>query len=349
MADPNQLALLKRSVVKWNEWRRAHRIIKVDLSRADLSYAQLAGADLSHAQLTDANLSYAQLAGVDLSKTYFTGTKFSGANLGGAKFGKTDLGKNHFTYVYADFSRAEVSSAYLSRVSFHGFAHRKDPSDPTGRKLLIEKTNVTFREDDLSGADLSGADLSRADLSRANLKDAILDTPSSRSIASKSQPPPSPSPTDWLSLVRTYGGNLLLTAATLASIIQGLDVVERRWREHQEKHKQQGAQTSQPASTASPQLAASPSSKTSTSDKEIVEILLVMDDGSQHAFKRWISDPDALKAYIDAFSDPTSKVKPLQVVFRKLGGRALVVDVTKEGKDNKQLNAILEYLDADPL
>jgi hypothetical protein len=74
-----------------------------------------------------------------------------------------------------------------------------------------------------------------------------------------------------------------------------------------------------------------------------------MDDGSHHNFQRWVSDPDTLRAHIDAFSDPTSKVKPLQVVFRKRKGRALVVDVTEGGKDNKQLNAILSYLEADPL
>lgn len=68
----------------------------------------------------------------------------------------------------------------------------------------------------------------------------------------------------------------------------------------------------------------------------------MMDDGSCHTFKRWISDPDALRTYINDFSDPTSKVKPLQVVFRKREGRALVVDVTEDGGDNRQLNDILD-------
>ncbi|WP_052568168.1 hypothetical protein [Ktedonobacter racemifer] len=83
-------------------------------------------------------------------------------------------------------------------------------------------------------------------------------------------------------------------------------------------------------------------------DKEIVEILLVMDDGSRHGFRRWLADPDDLRAYIDAFNDPTSKVKPLRVIFRKREGRALVVDISAGGKDNPQLNVILGYLDADP-
>ena len=73
-----------------------------------------------------------------------------------------------------------------------------------------------------------------------------------------------------------------------------------------------------------------------------------MDDGSHHSFQQWVTDPDALRTYIDAFSDPTSKVKPLQVLFRKREGRSLVVDVTEGGKDNRQLNVVLSYLDADP-
>ncbi|HXZ03526.1 MAG TPA: hypothetical protein VEH81_01765, partial [Ktedonobacteraceae bacterium] len=113
--------------------------------------------------------------------------------------------------------------------------------------------------------------------------------------------------------------------------------IERRWREHEEKRQQQGTQTTSPSSSKAP-----------VSDSEIVEILLVMDDGSHHSFERWVSNPDDLKAYIDAFSDPTSKVKPLQVIFRKHKGRSLRVDVTEGGKDNRQLNVILSYLEADP-
>ena len=54
-------------------------------------------------------------------------------------------------------------------------------------------------------------------------------------------------------------------------------------------------------------------------------------------------------AQFDAFSDSTSKVKPLQVVFMKRKGRALIVDVATGAKDNRQLNVILSYLDADPV
>jgi hypothetical protein len=61
-------------------------------------------------------------------------------------------------------------------------------------------------------------------------------------------------------------------------------VVERRWREGKEKAKQKQPRVSP------------------DQEKEIVEILLIMDDGSRHNFKRWVSNPDALKAYIGAFT-----------------------------------------------
>jgi uncharacterized protein YjbI with pentapeptide repeats len=293
MADPWQLALLRRSVKEWNAWREAHPHIKVNLSGADLSRANLSGAYL-HRHLGEADLSGADLSGADLN-----GANLSGADLSGAPIFEARL------------SRANLSGANLSRAS--------------------------LSRADLSGADLSGADLSGADLSGADLTGIKRGIPPPKSPTPKSQPSQSSSTINWLGLVETIGENLLLTAASFAAIIQGLDVVERRWREKNEKQKRQGTPPASPSSQ-----------KTPVSDSEIIEIRLVMDDGSHHTFKRWISDPDTLRAYIDAFSDPTSKVKPLQVVFMKRKGRALVVNVTEGGKDNPQINVILSYLEADP-
>jgi hypothetical protein len=273
MADPDQLALLRRSVKEWNMWRQANPddnvyLMGAPLFKVNLTGANLTGADLRVADLTGANLRGANLTGADLR----------GANL--------------------------------------------------------------------TGANLRGADLTGADLRGANLTE-VKGYPPSQSTTPKAQPSQSLS-IDWLSLVETYGTNLFIAAATLASIIQGLDVVERRWREKKEK-KQHSTQTSQLAPSSSTQPIVSPSHKMHATDKEITEIRLVMDDGSSHGFKRWVSNPDDLRAYIDAFNDPASKVKPLQVVFIKREGRALAVDVTPGGKDNRQLNVILNYLESDPL
>ena len=56
MADQEQLALLKQGAQIWNQWRREHPDIEVDLSEADFHTADLSYADLrivlSHCDLT---------------------------------------------------------------------------------------------------------------------------------------------------------------------------------------------------------------------------------------------------------------------------------------------------------
>lgn len=202
-----------------------------------------------------------------------------------------------------------------------------------------DNVKIDLSEANLSMANLATAFLLNANLTNANLVGARLTEvigypPTSTNTTPQSQPNQPSSTINWLSLVQTYGNTLLVTASTLASIIQGLDVVERRWREHHDKHLQQN--------TSAAHLA---SSKTPTSDTDIIAILLVMDDGSHHEFRRWVSSPDDLRSYIDAFRDPASPVKPLSVVFKKRQGRSLSVNITK---DNKQLNVILGYIDAPP-
>ena len=49
MADDQQLAVLRQGVDAWNTWREQNRTVRVDLSGANLSKADLEGADLSMA------------------------------------------------------------------------------------------------------------------------------------------------------------------------------------------------------------------------------------------------------------------------------------------------------------
>ena len=46
MANQNHLAVLKKGVAAWNEWRRRNPEIRPDLSGANLGGANLSGADL---------------------------------------------------------------------------------------------------------------------------------------------------------------------------------------------------------------------------------------------------------------------------------------------------------------
>ncbi len=63
MANQDHLALLKKDVAAWNEWRRRNLEIRPDLSGADLR-----GAYLREAILSEANLSLADLRGVNLKE-----------------------------------------------------------------------------------------------------------------------------------------------------------------------------------------------------------------------------------------------------------------------------------------
>jgi len=355
MADPRQLALLKRNVREWNMWRnrsmrgwniwrKAHSAAQVDLNKADLNGGDLREADLRGANLSEASLYGADLRKADLRKANLSESSLNGANLSGTNLSEANLRKA--SLYGADLRKANLSGADLYRADLR----KANLSGANFDGALLTETllpQTLYNENYIDGAFIlragsTGTDLRRfISLKRAAPGPAPTPVPT---VTPTSEPQSShPSTTDWLSLVETVGIDLFVTAATLASIIQGLDVIERRWREHKVKS-QQGTQTLQPTT----QPAASPSHKTHVPDKEIIEILLVMDDGSHHSLRRWMSDPDELRAYIDAFSDLKSPVKPLQVVFRKREGRALVVNVAEGGKDNRQLNVILGYLEADP-
>src|SRR4030095_12240948 len=65
MANPEQVALLKKSVKEWNEG--GHLVSKPDLSAAHLVWAQLGDVDLRGADLAETNLSEADLIRANLS------------------------------------------------------------------------------------------------------------------------------------------------------------------------------------------------------------------------------------------------------------------------------------------
>ena len=107
-----------------------------DLSRADLSNANLYGADLRKADLSRADLSGAILRKADLSRADLSGADLSGAILRKADLSGADL--SNANLYGADLCKADLSNAILH------------------------------------GADLYGADLRKADLSNAILRGADL-------------------------------------------------------------------------------------------------------------------------------------------------------------------------------
>jgi uncharacterized protein YjbI with pentapeptide repeats len=98
MANQEHLAILKRGVETWNQWRREHpnmwpgpdlsnadlfraRLSKANLNQADLSHANLSHATLSYADLGEANLMYANLGGTWLDFTDLRGTRVTDKQL----------------------------------------------------------------------------------------------------------------------------------------------------------------------------------------------------------------------------------------------------------------------------
>ena len=99
-------ANLSRANLSWADLSRAN-LSRADLSRADLSWANLSRADLSWANLSGANLSWADLSGANLSGANLSWADLSLANLSRADLSWADLS-------WANLSRANLSWANLS-------------------------------------------------------------------------------------------------------------------------------------------------------------------------------------------------------------------------------------------
>jgi uncharacterized protein YjbI with pentapeptide repeats len=122
MGDGDQrehlIALLKKGVGEFNQFRRDHPHepidlmflrIRQDLSEADLTGVDLHEADLSGADLLEACLIRADLSGATLAKVVLCGANLTGANLRGANLAGADLS-------CALLRRADLSATNLQCV-----------------------------------------------------------------------------------------------------------------------------------------------------------------------------------------------------------------------------------------
>jgi hypothetical protein len=110
MANDEHVAILKKGVAAWNEWRKKNRSVPLH-------------PDLSGADLTEANLNAADLSGANLQKAYLLGTFFIGANLSGAKLNAADLIWTDFTEAdlsWADFKGAKFDQTKLVKANLSG-------------------------------------------------------------------------------------------------------------------------------------------------------------------------------------------------------------------------------------
>jgi uncharacterized protein YjbI with pentapeptide repeats len=92
MADAEQLAMLKRDIAEWNQWRANHQNATIDLSLANLTHASLINANLRHANFSQADLIGAQFTGADLTGAYLRHADLTDAHLDGTDLRNADLG-----------------------------------------------------------------------------------------------------------------------------------------------------------------------------------------------------------------------------------------------------------------
>src|ERR1039457_4745380 len=97
MANDEHLAMLKKDVKAWNDWRKEHSGIVPNLIGTDLRRANLRGANLGEVDLIGADLRRANLGGANLIWTELVGANLSRANLRGANLSKANLRRADLT------------------------------------------------------------------------------------------------------------------------------------------------------------------------------------------------------------------------------------------------------------
>lgn len=146
MANPEHVAILKKGVEVWNEWRQTYIKWERLPNKYHLREADVSGLDLRYAKLRKVN---------------FNETNLSGANLYRADLRQASLIQSHLMRAY--LHQTNFYEADLRFVNMNG-------SDL--REAHLIKANLYCAN--LSEANLRGADLSEVDLRKANLRGADL-------------------------------------------------------------------------------------------------------------------------------------------------------------------------------
>jgi hypothetical protein len=127
MANAEQIAILKKGVAAWNEWRITARDVSVDFRGADLSRTNLHGVSFGKADLSRAKLSDAYLFRADLSEANLQGADLVYTNLSLADLGSADLTGANLMRAYlseTNLRNANLSQAYLPNATLIGAALR---------------------------------------------------------------------------------------------------------------------------------------------------------------------------------------------------------------------------------
>ena len=157
MANIEHLARIKDGVDAWNDWRKANPEIVPDLSKEDLTGANLNAADLRYAQLEGTDLSKVNLRGIKLGSAHLRDADLTGADLSEAVLFQTDM------------SNVELGGAKLIKASLIltdlRIANLNDANLNLAAILATSLTAATMRGTDLTGATVSEAVFADVDLS----------------------------------------------------------------------------------------------------------------------------------------------------------------------------------------
>jgi len=126
MANKDQVKMLRQGAKVWNAWRKNNSEAIIDLTDANLRYADikdvylreanLAGAYLRLADLSNADLGSAMLTYADLSNSTLQYADLSNADLDGANLSNADLSDANLSGT--DLRHANFSNAKLSNTNF---------------------------------------------------------------------------------------------------------------------------------------------------------------------------------------------------------------------------------------
>jgi hypothetical protein len=109
-----QIAILLKSVRRWNWYRKISGYKRLNLTDANLTRANLTDADLTYADLTRANLTDANLTRANLTDADLTRANLTRANLTRANLTRADLTRANLTR--ANLTRANLTRANLTRA-----------------------------------------------------------------------------------------------------------------------------------------------------------------------------------------------------------------------------------------
>ncbi|MEM1307930.1 MAG: pentapeptide repeat-containing protein [Cyanobacteria bacterium P01_H01_bin.153] len=155
----------------------------IQLPRARLFQAHLAGSVLLKANLARADLTFADLVGADLRFANLEGAFLNGVNLERASLGDANLTRASLRFANleevslirgnlagADLTGVNLETADLREADLTEVVLGNEYSDSEGVNLA----QADLRRANLEGADLRGVNLAGANLAGANLKNALL-------------------------------------------------------------------------------------------------------------------------------------------------------------------------------